>query len=148
MDSFTIYAYRDMQYAYCRIFYGNMDIDSKPFLFRRKESILHCNMHTARILQVAICILQFYCIMHIAIKILENSSPNEQTWSNTFHGTLGVRCKEYPILNTPQVAPSPQLQNSFLFAGIHIAHSNMHVWSKSILHIAICIFGRVNPYCT
>ncbi len=52
--------------------------------------------------------------MHIAIKKLETSSPNEQTWSNTFHGTLGVRCKEYPIPNTPQVAPSPQLQPSFL----------------------------------
>jgi hypothetical protein len=36
----------------------NMDIDSKPFLFRRKESILHRNMHTARILHVAICILR------------------------------------------------------------------------------------------
>jgi len=55
---------------------------------------------------------------------METSSPNEQTWSNTFHGTLGVRCKEYPIPNTPQVAPSPQLKPSFL-----VAHAK-------------------NPYCT
>jgi hypothetical protein len=27
--------------------------------------------------------------MHIATKKTETSSPNEQTWSNTFHGTLG-----------------------------------------------------------
>jgi len=37
-----------------QIFLGNMDIDSKPFWFRRKESILHRNMHTAHILHVAI----------------------------------------------------------------------------------------------
>ena len=32
------------------------------------------------------------------------------------------------IPNTPQVAPSPQLQLSFLVARIHIAHSNMHIF--------------------
>ena len=39
-------------------FLCNMDIDSKPFLFRKKESILHRNMHNTRILHVAICILR------------------------------------------------------------------------------------------
>jgi hypothetical protein len=32
-----------------------------------------------------------YCSMHIASKKLKILSSNEQTWSNTFHRTLGVR---------------------------------------------------------
>ena len=80
----------------------NMD----SFLLNQKGlesmSILHkklCNMHIARRnMHIAIKNRS----MHIAIKKMETSSPNEQTWSNTFQGTLGGRCKECPIPNTPQ----------------------------------------------
>jgi len=53
MDSIAISI---LQHAICILqkFLGNMDIDSKPFCFRRKESILHCKMHIARILHAAI----------------------------------------------------------------------------------------------
>jgi hypothetical protein len=32
--------------------------------------------------------------MHIMIQKMEASSPNEKTWSNTFHGTLGVKTEK------------------------------------------------------
>ena len=56
MDSIAICILRR---AICILqkFLGNMDIDSKPFWCRRKESILHRNMHTACILHDTICIL-------------------------------------------------------------------------------------------
>jgi hypothetical protein len=38
---------------------GNIDLSTKPFWFRKKESILHRNMHIAPILHVAICILRY-----------------------------------------------------------------------------------------
>ena len=68
MDSIAIYILQK--------FLGNMDIDSKPFRFRRKGSILHRNMqmHIAR---RKMCIAIKNCSMHIAIKKSETSSPNE-----------------------------------------------------------------------
>ena len=39
-------------------FFGKIDNSTNPFLFRRKLSILHRNIDTARILHVAICILR------------------------------------------------------------------------------------------
>jgi hypothetical protein len=71
-------------YAYLQKFLGNMDIDSKTFWFRRKESILHRNMHIAHIARCNMHIAIKNRSMHIAIKKSETSSPNEQTWSNTF----------------------------------------------------------------
>ena len=68
-------------------FFGEMDISTKPFWFRRKLSILHRKMHIAlRNMHLVI----YPHRMHVAILKSETSSPNEQTWSNTFHGTLGV----------------------------------------------------------
>jgi hypothetical protein len=53
----------------------------------RKMHIAHRKMHIAlRNMHLAISPRR----MHVAILKLETSSPNEQTWSNTFHGTLGV----------------------------------------------------------
>ena len=49
--------------------------------------IAHRKMHIAlRNMHLAI----YPRRMHVAILKSETSSPNEQTWSNTFHDTLGV----------------------------------------------------------
>jgi hypothetical protein len=48
--------------------------------------------------------------MHIAIKKLETSSPNEHILSNTFHGTISVRTEKKTMQKTPWVAPSPPFQ--------------------------------------
>jgi hypothetical protein len=61
---------------------------TKTISFRRKKNVLHCNMYIAR---RNMHIANKYRSMHIARKKLEISSPNEQTWPNTFHRTLGVR---------------------------------------------------------
>jgi hypothetical protein len=69
-------------------FFGKIDNSTNPFLFRRKLSIAsqYCTHIARRNMHIAIKNRS----MHIAIKKMETSSPNEQTWSNTFHGTLGV----------------------------------------------------------
>jgi hypothetical protein len=67
------------------IFFCNKRIVLK--LSHLEEKNLYCI--AICILHVTICILQLkYCSMHIARKKLETSSPNEQTWSNTFTAPL------------------------------------------------------------
>jgi hypothetical protein len=41
---------------------------------------------------------------------IKTTRPNEQTWSNAFHGILGVRTVKKTMPNTPGVAPPPPLQ--------------------------------------
>jgi hypothetical protein len=110
-----------------------MDIDSKPFLFRRKESILHRNIDTARILHVAICIAIKNRSMHITIKNwklqVQMSKPG-QTHS-TEHLVLDVK-NPNPEHSTGGAYSSTStfVQYAFLVARIHIAHSNIHIFFR------------------
>jgi hypothetical protein len=45
--------------------------------------------------------------MHVAILKSETSSQNEQTWSNTFHGTLAEKDTFHGTLRTLNVRVNP-----------------------------------------
>ena len=101
-----------MTFCWCVCVRGNMDFIAKCIL-RRTICILQkfignidlsklnpSDLEQKNLYCIAICILHAYCTsqyaycdkncsMHIAIKKSETSSPQKQTRSNTFHGTLG-----------------------------------------------------------
>jgi hypothetical protein len=70
------------------------------------------------------------CSMHIAIKKTETSSPNEQTWSNTFQGTLGPHF----IVNRMISTHSPE--SSQTFGQSHHQHIGEEVWGVTmVVHV-------------
>ena len=70
MDSIAICILRR---AICILqkFLGNMDIDSKPFLFRRKESILHLDLYCRAIwiLFINNFLLEYGTSAHVIIRV-------------------------------------------------------------------------------